>query len=266
MWLKKYTAVLKTSLKETMAYRFDTITSALMSFMRVWLAWLLWKAIFGEKEMVGDYTFPMMMTYYILIAFLQRLAKSENIIWETADEVREGTFTKYVTRPLNHFSYALSRSAGKGLFSFAVDSVAFSLWIIIFSKSIYLPTNPLAFLYAAGFALAGLFTVMQIHYLVALISFKTVDIAGPWFFVSNFMEFMSGAFIPLALLPGIIKTAMGYTPFYYILYYPATLYLEKEWSTMGRAAIVIIVWNIILWGLRKLQYGRMLSLYEGVGA
>jgi ABC-2 type transport system permease protein len=266
MWLKKYTSVLNTTLKEVMAYRFDALMSAVFSFLRIWLAYLLWKAIFGSKEMISDYTFPMMLTYYILITFFQRMAKSENMIWETADEVREGTFTKYITRPVNHFTYSLFRSAGKGLFYLTVDSLAFTLWIFLFRENFYFPQDPMAYFYSAGFMILGLFTVMQIHYLTALISFRTVDIAGPWFFVSNFMDFISGSFIPLMLLPSVIREIFSFTPFYYILYYPASLYLEQGWDKMGRALGVIMVWNLILWGFRKIQYRRMIRIYEGVGA
>jgi ABC-2 type transport system permease protein len=266
MWLKKYTAVFKTSLKEATAYRFDALSSSFFSFMKVYLAYLLWTAIFGEKEMIGDYTFPMMLTYYILITFMIRMAKSDGIIWETSEEVRSGTFTKYITRPVHHFSFCLSRSAGKSVFALMVDSIAFALWIFIFRKSFYLPGDPMALVYTLGFTLLGLFTYMQVHYMIALISFKTVDIAGPYFFVTNFTSFMAGEFIPLMLLPQAVQKILSFTPFYYILYYPASLYLEQGREDMGKALAVIIIWNIVFFVIRSFQYKRMIKLYEGVGA
>ena len=141
MWWKKYTAVMKTSFKETLAYRFDALTASLLSVMRIWLAWLLWKAIYGEKEIIAGYTFPMMLTYYLLITFLSRLARSEGIVWETAEEVRSGTFNKYIVRPVSHFGYALARSAGKGSFSLLTDSLAFLLWILIFRNPLFPPSD-----------------------------------------------------------------------------------------------------------------------------
>lgn len=266
MWLRKYTTLLNTTFKESLAYRFDALTSSAFSFLRIWLAFLLWKAIFGSKADVGGFTFPMMLTYYMVITFMKRLAKSEDLIWETSDEVREGTFTKYVTRPVNHFLYGLFRSLGKALFSLSVDVLAFVLWIFIFRNDLYLPENPLVILHSAAFALLGLFTTFQIHYLVALISFRTTDIAGPYFFVSNFMDFASGAFIPLALLPPFFRGLFSLTPFYYQLYYPAALFLSKADEPMARALGIVLVWNLLLLGFRKIQYRRMLRLYEGVGA
>jgi len=257
--------VMKTSFKETLAYRFDALTASLFSVMRIWLAWLLWKAIYGEKEIIAGYTFPMMLTYYLLITFLSRLARSEGIVWETAEEVRSGTFNKYIVRPVSHFGYALARSAGKGSFSLLTDSLAFLLWILIFRNSFVPPVGWPEGLQAAGFAALGLFTTLQIHYLTALISFKTVDIAGPWFFIKNFMDFLTGAFIPLVLLPGVLQKAVSLTPFYYILYYPASLYLGQETEKTGTALAVILFWNGVFWGLRRLQYRRMLRFYEGVG-
>jgi ABC-2 type transport system permease protein len=80
------------------------------------------------------------------------------------------------------------------------------------------------------------------------------------------MDFISGSFIPLMLLPSVIREIFSLTPFYYILYFPASLYLEQGWNKMGRALGVILVWNLILWGFRKIQYRRMIRIYEGVGA
>ena len=92
-----------------------------------------------------------------------------------------------------------------------------------------------------------------------------MDIAGPWFFIKNFMDFLTGAFIPLVLLPGVLQKAVSLTPFYYILYYPASLYLGQETEKTGTALAVILFWNGVFWGLRRLQYRRMLRFYEGVG-
>jgi len=266
MLLRKYTAVFNITFKESVAYRFDTLTSALFSFVKIYLAYLLWQAIFSGKEIIGGYTFPMMLTYYILITFMTRIARSENIIWETAEEVRTGAYTKYITRPIRHFSYCLSRSLSKGSFSFLVDTVAFLFWILIFRSNFYVPENPHNVIFSAGFALLGLFTLLQIHYLIALISFKTVDIAGPYFFFNNVIDFLSGSFIPLMLLPRLVQKAVSFTPFYYILYFPVSLYLEKETDQMGTALIVILMWNLFFALLRKILYKRMISLYEGVGA
>ena len=266
MLLKKYTAVFNVTFKESIAYRFDTLTSALFSFLKIYLAYLLWQAIFTGKETIGGYSFPMMLTYYILITFITRIARSENIIWETAEEVRTGGYTKYITRPIRHFSYCLARSLSKGAFSFLVDTIAFILWIIIFRSYFFIPENPVNVLYFILFSFLGLFTLMQVHYLIALISFKTVDIAGPYFFFSNFIEFMSGSFIPLLLLPALVQKIISFTPFYYILYYPVSLYLGLELDRMGQALIVIVGWNLIFALYRTFLYKRMISLYEGVGA
>jgi len=152
MLLKKYTAVFNITFKESVAYRFDTLTSAAFSFVKIYLAYLLWTAIFSGKEEIGGYTFPMMLTYYIIITFITRIARSENIIWETAEEVRTGGYTKYITRPIRHFSYCLSRSLSKGSFSFLVDTIAFLIWILIFRSNFYIPENPLNILYFVIFA------------------------------------------------------------------------------------------------------------------
>lgn len=266
MLLKKYIKVFSITFKESMAYRFDTITSALMSFIKIYLAYILWTAIFKDKTTINGYTFSMMLTYYIVMTFLDRLAKSESIIWETAEEVRAGTFTKYITRPIKHFYYCLFRSISKGAFNGMMDLAAFVLWIVVFNNHFVLPINPITYLITFGFATLGLITTMQIHYLIALISFKTVSIAGPYFLVKNFMDFAAGGFVPLMLLPNTLQKLLSLTPFYYTLYYPISLFLEQEINGLGRSLLIIFVWNVVLYLFRLWYYKKMIRLYEGVGA
>lgn len=266
MLLRKYIKIFSITFKESMAYRFDTFTGALISFVKIYLAFILWTAIFDGKTIIGGYTFSMMLTYYIVMIFLERMGKSEVIIWETAEEVRAGTFTKYITRPVKHFYYALFRSLSKGAFNGVIDLMAFTVWILIFRNDFVLPTNPLTYLNTVAFAALGLITTMQVHYLIALISFKTVSIAGPYFLVKNFMDFAAGGFVPLMLLPLGLQHFLSYTPFYYTLYYPVSIFLEQEVSGLLKAVIVIGIWNILLYCFRLWYYKKMIRLYEGVGA
>lgn len=266
MWLKKYIAIYKTSFRESLAYRFDALASALFAFIKIYLAYILWKAVFAGKSEIGGFTFSMMLTYYIFIAFIEKIGRSENIIWETSDEVRTGSYTKYITRPLSHFLYAFSRSFSKSSFAFITSAIACAVWITIFRKSIYIPSDPMAAVYAVFFIILGLFTLTQIHYIIGLISFRTIEIAGPYFLINNFTGFMAGSFIPIALLPEIVRNIISFTPFYYVMYYPISVYLEQDSGNMLFALAVIVVWNFLLMLFRKFFYKKMISLYEGVGA
>lgn len=265
MWLRKYTAVFKTSFRESLAYRFDALASTMFAFIKIYLAFILWRAIFADKTLIGSFTFPMMLTYYILISFIERIGRSENIIWETSEEVRTGSYTKYITRPISHFLYALSRSFSKSSFALITSTIACTFWVIIFRKSIYIPSDPMAVLFAVLFTILGLFTLTQIHYIIGLISFKTIDIAGPYFLINNFVGFMAGSFIPIALLPDMARNIISFTPFYYVMYYPVSIYLEQDKENMFFALAVIIVWNLLLMFFRKFFYKKMISLFEGVG-
>lgn len=261
----KYKQVIKTTVKEATAYRFDALSAALFSFLKILLAYILWKAIFGSKDVIAGYTFPMMLTYYIFMAFMTKMAKSVEIVWETSSEVREGTFTKYVTRPLNHFLYSLSRTLGKVVFAGTVDLIAFAIWSVIFRQYFYIQADIAVLALVVLFFVLGLFTQLQIYYLISLISFKTIEIAGPFFLITNVVSFASGQFIPLSLLPIWIESALSFTPFYYIVYYPINLYLGIAETSPLRALIIIFIWNLIFMVFRQFYYKRMLKLYEGVG-
>ncbi len=108
--------------------------------------------------------------------------------------------------------------------------------------------------------------MMQINYLVATLAFKYVEIAGFYYISQNIIDFLSGAIIPLFLLPNTVINIVKFLPFYYTLYFPASIYLGENLNEIYPAIAVITCWNIGLYILNQLLYSRLIRFYEGVGS
>lgn len=264
--MKKYIEVFKMNIKDQMAYRFDTINGALMSFIWVFMAFLLWRVIYENKEVVGGYTFSMMLTYYIIISLIQRLSKTEFMVWEMSDDIRNGRFTKYITRPIHPIKYYISACYARTVFVLGINALAFVVWAVGFKKYFILQTDPYILLSMLAFIVMGMFIMIQTHYFIATLAFKTMEVGGLYHMFLNIVDFFAGALIPLSLLPGGLVEIMRFFPFYYTLYFPASIYLGERVSEIPSALIICSIWTVVMYIINQFTYQRLYKSYEGVGA
>ncbi len=264
--MRKYFEVGKISLKTQMTYRFDVFIGSLMPFFRVFLAYYLWRTLFKGKTEIGGMTFGMMLTYYILCAFIQRLEQSNGLVWEFAGEIREGRFSKYLVKPISPLGHFLSVSLGKTLYILLFTLITIGVLALLFSKEFVAPTLSFQLVLALLIAFLGLVFMILLNYLTALLAFKFKDVTGWHLLKGNIVDFLSGALLPLSILPGWMQGVMRIFPFYYTQYLPASLYLGLRTEEALTGVIILTIWNLVLWVLAEATYNRFRRLYEGVGA
>jgi ABC-2 type transport system permease protein len=263
--MKKYLEIGRISMKTQLAYRFDVYVGALMPFIRVFLAYALWQVLFQGKREIGGFSFGMMLTYYIIGAFIQRLDQSNNMVWDTAGEIREGKFSKYMVRPVSPLGHFLSVSFAKTLYILAVSLLTVVVLALLFGDLFVLPSSLLNVLIAAVMSLLGLLFMALLNYLTALLAFKFNDVTGWHLVKGNVVEFLAGALIPLSLLPGWMQDVMQLFPFYYTQYLPASIYLGLNTNKGLQGILVLMLWDGLLWFLAQRTYHRFRRVYEGVG-
>ena len=113
--------------------------------------------------------------------------------------------------------------------------------------------------------LLGRVFLTQLNFYLGILTFRFQDI---WLFLmikSNLMAFLTGAMVPLALLPGGILTVLRLTPFYYTGYLPAMLVLGRGEGEATIGALVLCAWITFFFFLNKLTYQNLRTRYDGVG-
>lgn len=263
--MKKYLEVARISFNSMIAYRFDVFSGAALSIVKILLAFIMWRVIFEGKTEVGGFTFSMMVTYYIISTMLGKLDQSGGLVWQYSAEIREGQFTKYMIRPLNPMAYFLAVTYSKTAFVLGINAIAAVLWAFLFRGYFMLPPDPWACMLAVVIFLLGLNFMTLLNYLTAILSFRFLDVGGLHMIKDNFVQFLTGALIPLSLLPVWLQEAFRIFPFYYVYYLPTSLYLGKKQNEAIMGLIVMLLWNLALLGLNTVVYRQSVRRYEGVG-
>jgi ABC-2 type transport system permease protein len=262
----RYPAIGAISMRARTAYRFDVWLGAAMPFIRVLLAYMLWKALFKGKTLIGGFTLETMTAYYIITAFLARLDQTGAMVWEYAEDIREGRFAKYLAKPVNPFGHFLSSAAARSLYVLGIALFSVVLLALLFRNRFIVPVDPIRTILALAIAFTGLVFMAAVNWLTAVLAFKFKDITGFHMIKGNIVEFLAGTLIPLALLPAGVQQAMRWMPFYYIQYLPASLFLglKSEEGIIG--LLVITGWTAGFLLLGEWAWRILRRDDEGVGA
>lgn len=110
--MRKYVEIAKILFKAQIAYRFDVAMTVLFTVTKILFAYILWGAIFGQNKTVAGFTFPMMLSYYIISSFLAQIEMSNGVSGEISERIRGGTFSKYMVIPADTQGYFIAQTFG----------------------------------------------------------------------------------------------------------------------------------------------------------
>jgi ABC-2 type transport system permease protein len=98
-----------------------------------------------------------------------------------------------------------------------------------------------------------------------LLAFWILDVTAFYMIKNIVIQFITGALVPLSLFPNAFVSVFKYTPFYYTLYYPVSIYLTNDLSEVKLGLAVLVISIITVFILIRLIYRRAYNYYEGVG-
>ena len=263
--IKKYCEVAKINFKSCIIWRFDILANLLLTVTKIMFAYILWKAVFGENDVIGGFTFYSMLTYYVTGAFLSGADMSKKISTEICTRVISGTFSKYIIIPVNIQIYFMAQNFGRLIFYLLLNIISLFTWIFVLQIRFTFTNNAYSLGIAAVMALLGLIFMTEFQFFIGILSFKFLEISMFRIIVDNVMVFITGAAIPLSLLPEAVTTVMRVFPFYYIIYLPSMLVIGRNGNEALSGLIIIFIWVLAFFIINNFLYKRLRVLFEGVG-
>jgi ABC-2 type transport system permease protein len=263
--LRKYIEIAKIYIKAQLVWRVDVVFNMVFTITKILFAYLLWGAIFGTKTEVAGFTFYSMLSYYIISTFLNQLDMSSGISNEISAKIRNGTFSKYMTIPVNIEKYFIAMEAGVVAFYLTFDFIAAIVWIYIFKIEFVFTTNFVMIAGALLMILLGLLFMVQLNYYLGLLTLKYQEIGTFLMIKNNIVAFVTGSIVPLVLLPDAFVSVMKLFPFYYVTYLPSMLLIGRYQNEMLIGLIVIFLWCVLLQIVIQVTWKKYRRKYDGVG-
>ena len=263
--MRKYTEIAKIFFKAQIAYRFDVVMTIIFTVSKILFAYILWGAIFGQNETVAGFTFPMMLSYYIVSSFLSQIDMSEGISGEISTRIRGGTFSKYMVIPAGTQRYFIAQTLGVTAFYLIFILAAALVWVLLFRVELVITCSITLIMSAIFMVALGLLFMLQLNYFLGILAFKFQDIGIFLMIKGNVVAFITGTLVPLVLLPQGIVSIMRFFPFYYVTYLPSMLLIGRNESEALTGIAVLAAWLLAFTLLNKFAYDKLRVIYDGVG-
>jgi ABC-2 type transport system permease protein len=249
---RAYPSLLRVGFAESVAYRAEMLVWMLTTTMPL-VSLALWSAV-AEAAPVGRFTQSRFAAYF-LATLVVRQATSSWIVWEMNQEIRQGTLSRRLLKPV-HPLVTYSAENLSALPLRAALALPITLLALVFIEPGALPRTPLQI----GVLLVSVFGAW-------LINFFSMAMIGTlaFFFESSTAVFeiwlcafmlLSGYLVPLEIFPAWLRDVSAVLPFRYTLAFPVEVMtgmlggtemlrnLAIQWAyVVGTGAVAMIAWR-----------------------
>lgn len=223
------------------------IVDYLMRSLRIALLLAIWRTIFAHRGVVAGLPLASVLTYTLIAEAFADLLESNTTL---ADAFWDGSILSRFLRPLSLFGQFAAEASGLWLFSFALFSVPLLLCAPLLGVN-PLPVNAGAgALFVCSLALAVL-VGLALDYIFGALA---IGMEMPPFAISGVRRalagLLSGAIIPLVLMPWGIGKVLQWLPFASLASAPLQIYIGKGnalWLMAVQAFWVVVLWPLARW-------------------
>lgn len=263
--MRKYAIAYGIALQETLQRRATLIMDRIGGFAVVLSLYSFWAALLSDKNSFLGYTRPEMMTYVLLINVLRAFVFTGRG-WLLVGDISNGRISSYLVRPISYMNYSLSLDLAQKTVHVASAILELGLLVWIVHGNLFIPTSAAAWLGFAAAAVLSSLVFFFLEFTVSSFAFWTSESAGPLFCFELIVQFASGAFFPLDVLPAPIFKILRATPFPYMVYIPMRIFLEKSSPAEALKTLTIEAgWLVVFALIAAAVWRRGISSYSAEG-
>jgi ABC-2 type transport system permease protein len=244
--LERYWPATTTAFRFVLANRTQYLLQVLGEVLQVTVLYFIWRAVYGQKEIVGGMTEAEMITYLFVSQVFRILVSHSQTEWQLGYWIRTGDLVRQLIQPLpliwNDFWRAMGWLLAVGGLS---GGLLLCAGILVFGVQlpslVHLPALVISLLLAVSISFG-------ISFFVGGLAFWT---DGSTWGLSTakgvLLAFTSGAMIPLSLFPDWLRTLVGYLPFQAGVHVPTAIYLgQLHGADLWQALALQLFWAVVL--------------------
>jgi ABC-2 type transport system permease protein len=243
--LSIYAALFAMIPKLFMAYQIWFWIGLVLNIISMAILVFFWKAIYADTRSISGLQLEQTLQY-ILLAFIFRPLTNNNLVWEFGSNLREGTIVHHLLRPINFQGMNYAQSLGSLVTELTLQIPMAIVAILFFGLRLPhdLPTWA-AFLISA---LLGYTVMFFFNWFLACFTFYTTEIWGLGVLIEGMTFFLSGALVPIVMMPEWLQNIVLAVPFAQALAVPVSLLTGiTPLSDAPQVWLNQILWIIGMW-------------------
>lgn len=267
---RKYLAVLRAGISSALEYRFNFLFQLFITVsIGVVVQVFLWNAVYESSPSsvsIGGFTHFSLLVYIAIAGVVSSITKSGKAERSASDEIRLGTISKYIVKPISHIGYVIfssvaERSAtfvGTILILVVVGTPFFYYYSVSFSVVNVLLSLPLILIGIIANILMGLLLSYLAFWVDETWTFHVIKDITTWF--------LSGSLVPYSALPKVIETIFNYLPFQFLASTPALIITQGVSLYQYLFYLVLgILWLVVLWAMNIVLFRIGIRYFAAFG-
>ena len=256
--------MVKASWATALEYRAQ-IVIWLLSWLFPLIMMVVWLAVVAEVGPAAGWDQSDFVSYYVAAAIVNYLTVAW-IVWDWDEDIRTGTLSIKLLKPLDPFHHYLTNQLGQKLF-FAVFLVPVFVVVAWLVPAIHYPLTPARLVAALLSVILGFGLNMAMSSAMAVLAFWTTQAKNLYMLWSGVGQFLSGWIAPLPLFPTGFQGIAQVLPFRSSLGFPIELLMGRlTWTEVGFGFAVTIAWMLFFGAAYRVLWRIGLRRYEAVGA
>ena len=265
--LRKYWHVIGIAIQNTLVYRLNFLFRVLFGFIPLLALISLWRTIYGgQAGEVAGYSLAGMISYYLVVTFVDALTAVNEDDWQIAADIRDGNISQFLLKPISYLGYRLCLFLAGRLVYTAVAFLPVTLLILSLRRYFILPPDGATFgWFLLSLAMTALLQFF-LSYSLALLSFWLLEVSTIIFIVFAFEYIAGGHMFPVDLFPPVVSHILMLTPFPYQLFFPASVYSGRiAGAALYQGLVVQAAWVLAAGLLARWVWHRGIRRYAAVG-
>lgn len=258
--MNKYIFVFRNELSLNLTYKGNIISSFIVQIIQMITTVFVWRAIYSQGTIIGNYSIEEMTAYLVLTSLLSVIF-SPSSGFRLSGLVRTGKLSIYLTRPYSFFWESFSVFLGQKVVQAFVLITIGLLFLLFNTFKLTLPNIESVLLITANFFL--LFTFLSV---IGELSFWLIEMWPLRPIYNGLLALFGGVMFPLDLLPLSISNLIQYTPFSLFGYVNSKAILgDLPSDSISNYLITSICWTVFFLLIYRILWKRGMKKYEGMG-
>ena len=258
-------AIFKIAWEQGLVYRLNFTLWRVRTVLQFLLVYFIWWTVFQSSSRVFGYTQESILTYVVILVLIRTIVFSSRAT-DVMNKINDGSIASFLLRPIGIIKYYFTQDIADKLLNIVFMIFEISAILLLLKPHIIIQTNfNNLLLFSAALSL-GIILWFCINMVISLMAFWVENSWGPLFLLTIFLEGLGGGIFPIDILPKGIFEFLMLTPFPYLIYFPAKLYLGG-FQTSERIIYFLIFTFWVIIGLILTNWILKLGLkhYTSVG-
>lgn len=253
---KTYGAFTNAGIQSFIAYRAGFFGWFLGEIFMCFVMYFIWKAVYasgGNSTFMGFSMVDMMV--YVFLTNIAGFLTATDATNSVAEEIKDGSIIMRLIKPVKvDLSFLFFELGNKVMIiSCVFVPVILGLEIYRYVMLGYVAFNPVRLLLFMFSISISYFLAFYLNLIFGYMAFFLLNLWGFNILKESIIKFFSGAIIPIAFFPEVIRNIFQYLPFASLTYTPVMIYMEKyNGSTLLLNLGLQLIWLSVFMMLSKL--------------